>query len=402
MPQNQRQSWMLLHTLPVTLLLQLLQRFQKRIHVLLDLRQRLVPELLRNLPLGSLIPLHVRIVECILVPVRLRAALETGQHLGVQHHVHDLRRNIARVVIKQHFGKVHAHVDILGSLGYVHHFAKGGGRGLVQESVPGEEEGGIGRTSVADAQGGVGRDVPRGVHHGILPLVEVHLDVGLGPVVEHVSHGCDGDVAPLPVLVGVRASVNAVEGPLEHLHVVLAVVGHHVHLLQDLPKVVEFDAFQPTQREDQGGEALVAEVRHADAVVVKSREGVEPRRKGRVLLLLVFDEELHEEVEVRDGVLSADSSELIDRRRHSSGGYGVEFGFDGGTGEADARGYEHDGRALGYVGGGDVLPVESVFRVEFEALHFLDAGVDGPFLQRGEVSGGHFIGVDECGEGCCC
>jgi hypothetical protein len=83
-PQNQRQSGVLLHAIPVALLLQLLRRLQEGVHVPLDLRERLVPELLSDLGLGPLVPRHVRVEEGVLVPVRLWAALEVCQDLEVR------------------------------------------------------------------------------------------------------------------------------------------------------------------------------------------------------------------------------------------------------------------------------------------------------------------------------
>mmetsp|Transcript_3690 Transcript_3690/g.7736 ORF Transcript_3690/g.7736 Transcript_3690/m.7736 type:complete len:288 (-) Transcript_3690:629-1492(-) len=285
--------------------------------MLLDLCQRLVPELLGDLRLRPLVSLDVGVVECILVPVCLGAALKVRQNLRVQDHVHDLLGDIPRIVVEKHLREVHPHGDILGSLGYVHHLAKRGRTRLVQEAVPGEEKGWIGRAAVADAQRGVGGDVSRGVNHGVPALIEVHLDVGLGAVVEHVAEGGDSDVGALPLLVGVGAGVDGVERPLEHLDVVFDVVAHQVYFFQDLAKVIKFDALEPAQRKDEGGKALVAEVRHGDRVVVKPRQAVKPRQVWRVLLRLKLCQQFHKKIKVRHGILTANPSELINRSRHA-------------------------------------------------------------------------------------
>mmetsp|Transcript_9275 Transcript_9275/g.16150 ORF Transcript_9275/g.16150 Transcript_9275/m.16150 type:complete len:224 (-) Transcript_9275:186-857(-) len=211
-------------------------------------------------------------------------------------------------------------------------------------------------------------------------------------MIEHIAEGGDGNIAALPFLVGIRASVHGIERPFEHLLIILDIIAHQINLAQNLFKVIKFDLLQPTQRKNEGGETFVTKVRHGDGIVVKTGQRVDPRKVRRILLIFIFGKELHEEIKIGNGILSSDTSELIDGRGNAPVGCTVQFLFDRAAGETGSGGNEHEGSARGYVLRGNVLPIESVLGVEFESFYFLNASVGGPILEGGHVAGGIFVG----------
>mmetsp|Transcript_24940 Transcript_24940/g.35681 ORF Transcript_24940/g.35681 Transcript_24940/m.35681 type:complete len:344 (-) Transcript_24940:316-1347(-) len=247
MMQNHRQPRMLLQTLPLTLRLQRNQLLHKRIHMFLNRRNSLIAVSLVNSCLGRLITVHVSIVELLFDISRLGTVLDIGQYFGIENDIHDFLADISSIMVKEHFGKVHPHIHIFGSFWDIHHLTERGRRRIIHKSIPSKQKGRVGRTSITNPQWRIGRHIHSSIRHGIPPLIKVHFHLGISPMVEHICHGCQCHIRPLPLLIGIGTSVHCIEAPFQQWQILLIIRTNQIDLLQDLLKILQLDPLHPRQ-----------------------------------------------------------------------------------------------------------------------------------------------------------
>lgn len=176
--QNQGQTWMFFDTLSFRLGRQFVQLSEKGIDVIEQGGGRIRKVMLMHGILGFAVTLHVGIVKDLLIILIL------GTERLVEHDIPHFGRDVARFLVKEHFGKVVSQItQFLVGLN-VGNFAKGGGRRIVQESVQGKEERRIGRIAIGHAERlsrghGLGR-----VGHAIAVVVVSNGNFGVRAVIE--------------------------------------------------------------------------------------------------------------------------------------------------------------------------------------------------------------------------
>mmetsp|Transcript_30853 Transcript_30853/g.46569 ORF Transcript_30853/g.46569 Transcript_30853/m.46569 type:complete len:239 (+) Transcript_30853:413-1129(+) len=238
---------MLLQTLPLTLRLQRNQLLHKRIHMFLNRRNSLKAVRLVNCRLGGLITLHVSIVELLFDISHLGTVLDVGQYLGIEDNIHNLLANISSIMIKEHFRKVHPHIHILRSLWDIHHLTKRSRRRIIHKPIPRKQKGRIGRTPITNPQWRIGRNIHSSIRHTIPPLIKVHFHLRISPMIEHIRHGCQCDITPLPLLIGIGTSVHCIKRPSQQWHILLIEGTNQIDLLQYLLEILQLDPFHPRQ-----------------------------------------------------------------------------------------------------------------------------------------------------------